>query len=346
MLQLEFDQKQDGIFSTIRVSFLNSSLFLPTESQKLQWDKFYLRYRIPKCVVSGNVVIWQKEDLQSLYYWATGGLKHMDMEPFKVSHKESLKWILKHYRTTLQMHWDDKASGIKLLSWKFMKGKVEWGNLHIQVEYPLLSKPVTPDLSTLHPFDKRKALQFLIDNPKMNLRYKQVVPQKMTALAFFQLYYKDLFSIAYSKDDILCLHRQAAMLQAKPVLKQAYETHVKTGLISHSDFFCFAISRDRVDRGIDEQQLGSAAMVQLFKNLSKEETLQYKKGVVSRLRSADALFDLRETFMEKQKVGYGLHESKLVYNIDFDTPGKMLLGPSCNLIQQINVRSDRELNKI
>ena len=124
-----------------------------------------------------NVVIWQKEDLQSLYYWATGGLKHMDMEPFKVSHKESLKWILGHYRTTLQMHWDDKASGIKLLSWKFMKGKVEWGNLHIQVEYPLLSKPVTPDLS-LDPFDKRKALQFLIDNPKMNLRYKQVVPQK------------------------------------------------------------------------------------------------------------------------------------------------------------------------
>ena len=169
----------------------------------------------------------------------------------------------------------------------------------------------------------------------------------MTALAFFQLYYKDLFSIAYSKDDILCLHK-VAMLQAKPVLKQAYETHVKTGLISHSDFFCFAISRDRVDRGIDEQQLGSAAMVQLFENLSKEETLQYKKGVLSRLRSADALFDLRETLMEKQKDGYGIMDMHMErnYDLDLELPEKVYVETSCNLIQQINVRSDRELNKI
>ena len=343
MLQLEFKQTQDGILSIIRVSFLNSSLFHPTESQKKEWDKHYLSYRIPRCDF-----VWEKKELQSLYYWATRGLKHKDVEPFQVEDARALDWILRRYnKTTLEMHFQHEDN--KLLKWKFMEGRTGWGNLHLHVEYPTLASSDAPVelLKLLQEFDMQKALQFLTDKPNMMLRYKRVVPTKMTALAFFIKHYPALFQVRQGNKTVLSVHRQVAMLQAKPVLKQAYEEYVKTGIITHSDFFRFLISVDRVEEGIDEQQLGSAAMLQLFQNLNKKEKKQYKRGVMVRLCSADPLFDLRQTHLEEPKDGYGLHESKLVYNIDFDTPGKVLLEPSCkSIIEQMNRKSDRELNKI
>ena len=342
MLQLEFKQTQDGIASKIRVSFLNSSLFHPTESQRKEWDKHYLRYRIPRC----NVV-WQRKELQSLYYWATRGLKHKDVEPFQVEDARALDWILRRYnKTTLEMHFQHEAN--KLLKWKFMEGRPGWGNLHLHVEYPTLASSDAPvELSKLlQEFDMQKALQFLTDKPNMMLRYKRVVPAKMTALAFFIKHYPALFQVRQGDKTVLSVHRQVAMLQAKPALKQAYEEYVKTAIITHSDFFRFVISVERVEEGIDEQQLGDESMLQLFQNLNKKEKMHYKRRVMVRLRSVDSLFDLRETDWEKRKDGYGIQEQR-VYEIDFDKPGKVLLGPSCkSIIEQMNRKSDRELNKI
>lgn len=344
MLQLEFKQTQDGIASKIRVSFLDSSLFLPTDSQKTEWDKHYLRYRIPRC----NIV-WQQKELQSLYYWATRGLKHMkDVEPFQVEDASALDWILRQYnKTTLEMHVQHKDN--KLLKWKFMEGRPGWGNLHLHVEYPTLASSDAPVelLKLLQEFDMQKAFQFLTDKPNMMLRYKRVVPAKMTALAFFIKHYPALFQVRQGDNTVLSVHRQVAMLQAKPVLKQAYEEYVKTGIITHSDFFRFVISRDRVEEGVDEQQLGTQEMMQLFKDLKREETLQYKQRVVVRLRGVDSSFDLRQTHVEGYRNGYGIRERQLVYETDFDKPGKVLLEPSCkSMIEQMNRKSDRELNKI
>jgi hypothetical protein len=342
MLQLEFKQTQDGISSIIRVSFLNSSLFLPTESQKKEWDKHYLKYRIPRCNF-----LWQQKELQSLYYWATRGLKHMkDVEPFQVKDARALDWILRqYYKTTLGMHFQHKDN--KLLKWKFMEGRPGWGNLHVHAEYPTLASSDAPvELSKLlQEFNMQRAFQFLRDKPNMMLLYKRVVPAKTTALTFFIKHYPALFQVRQGDKAVLSVHRQVAMLQAKPVLKQAYEEYVMPGSIAHSDFFRFAISRDRVEEGVDEQQLGTQEMMQLFQDLKKEETLQYKQRVVLRLRGVDSSFDLRH--MEGYRNGYGIRERQLVYETDFDKPGKVLLEPSCkSIIEQMNRKSDRELNKI
>ena len=342
MLELEFKQFQDGMEMKIRVSFLNTSLFYPTTSQIRKWDKINLRHAKPQ-----STFVWEKKHLQSLLYWVTHGLKYTTslVRPVYVADARALNWIFRQYKDELQMHWKRKGVNETYLKWKFMVGKSpEWGSIHVHAFYPKFpeSNEATMKLDTLPRFNKQKAFQFLKDHPKMMIRYKQVVPAQMDAVKFFELYYKKLFSIAYGKEDVLCVHRQAAMLRANPVLQKAYKNYVPS-VLSHSDFFRFAISRDRVDEGIDEQQLGDLKMDQLFEELKEEQKKHYQTSVDCRLTNADAAFDLR--LMHRRKDGYGIWDNNLPYDVDIENPNKNLYCSSMNIVQQINRRSDSLLNK-
>ena len=217
----------------------------------------------------------------------------------------------------------------------------------MHVDYPKFpeSNDAPPEFVTLPDFDKQKAFQFLVDNPNMMIRYKQLVPKQMTATRFFEVYYKSLFNIAYAKEDVLSVHRKVAMLRAEPVVKKAYEEYVGNGTITHSDFFRFVISRNRVDEGVDEQQLGDLKMDQLFEELKEDQKKYYKTTVESRLTNAAAAFDLRPTHVEKHRFGFGIHENdQLPYDLDIENPEKTIHRSSLNILQQINRRSDRLLN--
>lgn len=343
MLELEFNQfLEDGMKVNFRVSFLNTSLFYPTTSQIRKWDKGKLRDAKPH-----STCVWEKKHLQSLLYWITHRLKYDTslVRPVYVADARALNWIFRQYKDELQMHWKRKGVDETYLKWKFMVGKSpEWGSIHVHASYPKFpeSNEATMKLDTLPQFNKQKAFQFLKDHPNMMIRYKQLVPAQMDAVKFFELYYKDLFSIAYGKEDILCVHRQAAMLRKQPVLQDAYNKYVP-GVVSHTDFFRFAISRSRVDEGIDEQQLGNLKMDHLFESLKEEEKKHYQTSVAYRLSNADAAFDLR--LMQRRKDGYGIWDNNLPYDVDIENPNKKVYCSSINILQQINRRSDRLLNK-
>jgi len=345
MLELEFYQFQDGMEIKIRVSFLNSSLFYPTESQKRKWDQLYLKYRRPE-----NVMFWEKEHLQSLYYYVTRGLKYDIelMKPVFLANASNFATCIldKKYKVDTQMHWKRKDTGQTYLKWKFMVGKtLEWGSVHIHADYPKFpeSSNTSVQLDEIPEFDKQKAYQFLKEHPNMMTRFAQVVPMRMNATKFFELYYKDLFNIAYSRKDVLSVHRQAVMLRANPVLQKAYKEYVPS-VVSHSDFFRFAISRKRVDEGVDEQQLGDLKMDQLFEELKKKQKKHYQTSVDCRLTNTDVAFDLRQTQEERRQDGYGIRDNDLVYDIDIENPEKKLHQSGSNILRQINRRSDRLLN--
>ena len=347
MLELEFYQFQDDMKLKIRVSFLNSSLFYPSPSQIKKWDKVYLKYRKP----SHDVVFWEKEHLQSLYYYATKGLKYNIefMKPVPLANASSLAACIldRKYKVETQMHWKRKDTGQTYLKWKFMVGKtLEWGSVHIHVDYPEFpeSSDTSVQLDEIPEFDKRKAYLFLKEHPKMMKRYEQVVPIRMNATKFFELYYKDLFNVAFFRRDVFSVHRQAAMLRANPVLQKAYKKYVVNGTITHSDFFRFAISRNRVDEGVDEQQLGDLKMDQLFEELKEEQKKHYQTSIGFRLINADTAFDLRLMEGERRKDGYGIQDNNLPYDIDIENPEKKLYQSGSNILRQINRRSDRLLN--
>ena len=65
-----------------------------------------------------------------------------------------------------------------------------------------------------------------------------------------------------------------------------------------------------------------------------------------RLLKTDKAFDLRETESEGASKGYGSHEQALLYDIDIECPNKKIVSASSKLLQQINSRSDKDLNHL
>ena len=342
MLELEFKQVEDGMDILVRMSFLNTSLFAPTESQKRDWDKYYLKYRLPK-----SNFVWQKQELQSLVYWATCGLKysHKTMKPIHVSDARALDWILRRYKLDLQLVWT-RQDGNQYFKWKFLRGKSpEWGNLHLHASFASPDASAAPkDFQVKREFDKLKAFRFLKSNKTMMERFEDMVPSKMTAEAFFQLYYQDLFQVAYS-NNILTPQRQAAMLQAKPVWQKAYEQQVLQGTMTHSYFFRFAISSNRVLEGIDEEHLGGPVIDELCISWQSQLSEALRKDMHMRLLQTDKAFDLRQTENEGASKGFGSHEQSVLYDIDIECPEKKIVSAS-KLLQQINSRSDKDLNHL
>ena len=343
MLELEFKQVQDGMDVLVRMSFLNTSLFAPTERQKRDWDKYLLKYRLPK-----SNFVWQKENLQSLVYWATCGLKYSTktLKPIYVADARALDWILRRYKIDLQLLWK-RADGNTYFKWQFLRGKSpEWGNLHLNASFALPESSAAPtNFQAKREFDKLKAFRFLKSNKGMMERFEELVPSKMNAEAFFQLYYQDLFDVAFSSN-ILTPQRQTAMLQANSVWQKAYEQQVLQGSMTHTDFFRFAVSSNRVLEGIDEEHLGGPDIDELCISWQSQLRKSARSAMCKRLLKTDKAFDLRETESEGFGKGYGSHEQALLYDIDIECPKKKIVSASNKLLQQINNRSDKDLNHL